>query len=71
MLSYVGLILKELLPILLKLSFREYKMVSIAVKIPTSAVMPTVMIRMVSADRNKLDLNDPIANLMFSKYIMM
>jgi len=58
--------LKEFDPILLKLLFKEYKIVSIAVKIPTRAVIPTIIIKMVSKDLNKLDFIELSAIFIFS-----
>ena len=66
MFSLRGRILKELAPSLLKLSFIENKMLSIAVKMPTRQVIPTAMIINVRHVLIKLVFSDLRANLIFS-----
>lgn len=58
--------LYELAPSLLKLSLRENKRVSIAVRIPTKQAIPTEIIKSVNNDLKKLSLIEPKAIFMFS-----
>jgi hypothetical protein len=46
--------LNELAPRPLKLSFSEYAMLSIAVKMPTNAMIPNAMMSKVSTARSRL-----------------
>jgi hypothetical protein len=45
-------IVTELLPIIEKELFKEYFTASIAVKVPTNAIMPNAIIKIVSEARN-------------------
>ena len=58
--------LYELAPSLLKLSLKENKRVSIAVRIPTKQAIPTEIINRVNNDLKKLSLIEPKAIFIFS-----
>lgn len=61
------MIAKELAPKPEKLLVMDISMLSIAVKIPTSAIMPNAMIIIVSIDLRRLDRTLAIASFIFSK----
>jgi len=61
------LMVKEEAPSLLKLSVTEPPIASIAVRMPTNAVMPTAIIRMVKIDLNLFVFTEVNATFRFSR----